>query len=412
MKAPSSNWSCFDRLHTGSVQYIRNSIQNILSSANFEYLRGRAIESRRQHQPDLPPHLECIINLTQFTSGYEHLVLELAFSDHVYWVARIPHQSIQRDTILSEIATMKVVRERTSIPVPQVFCFEVSADQPFGYPYILMEALDGRTFPDGLATAIPAQHRAKVAKQLANVFAELQNLTFSRIGRLWCGDNADEPVKVVKMAWHALPGPLETSLEYFYHHIQEQNQHVMYRMHPGDPDWSTACWVLKMSLAHVIIEDRVRGPFPLIHFGLQSRNMLFDDEYNLTGLIDWTCAQAAPLEQLSVFDEFFIWGGISLELKRLVIESLREMERDREERPPLDNPGMDMTPYQDLTTLSEYMTSMGAEITYHHFTTSIQQSLLAGKVVAEIMHGNAITWEQLREVYGAMPLSTVLAESS
>ena len=81
-----------------------------------------------------------------------------------------------------------------------------------------MEALDGRTFPDELATAIPAQHRAKVAKQLGNVFAELQNLTFSRIGRLWCGENADEPVKVAKTAWHALPGPLETSLEYFYHH--------------------------------------------------------------------------------------------------------------------------------------------------------------------------------------------------
>lgn len=393
---------------TGSDQYIRDSIQDILSSANFEYLEKRAIESRTHHQPDLPPHLECSINLTQFTYGCEHLVLELAFSDEVYWVARIPHQTIQRDTMLSEIATMKVVREHTTIPVPQVFCFEVSADQPFGYPYMLMEALDGRTFPEGLATAIPVQHRAKVAKQLANVFSELQNLTFSRIGRLWCGENADEPVKVVKMVWHALSGPLDTSLEYFYHQIQEDNQDIMYRMHPGDPDWLTACWVLKSSLAHMIIEDRVRGPFPLIHFGLQSRNMLFDDEYNLTGLIDWTCAQAAPLEQLSVFDEFFMSDDINhptAELKRLVVESLREMERGREEKPPLDSPDMDMTSYQDLTTLSEYMTSMGAEITHYHFTTPIQQSLLAAKVVAEIMYGNSITWEQLREVYGAMDLS-------
>ena len=78
----------------------------------------------------------------------------------------------------------------------------------------------------------------------------------------------------------------------------------------------------------MVIEDRVRGPFPLIHFGFQSRNMLFDDEYNLTGLLDWTYVQAAPLEHLSVFDEFFISGDISLELKRLVVESLRDMERD------------------------------------------------------------------------------------
>ncbi|WAO84954.1 APH domain-containing protein [Fusarium falciforme] len=225
MKSPSSNWSYFDGLHTGSDQYMRNSIQDIPSSANFEYLEKRAIDSPRQHQPDLPSNLECSISLTHFASGCENLALELAFSDHVYWVARIPHQSIQRDTVLSEIATMKVVREHTTIPVPQVFCFEVSKDQPFDYPYLLMEALDGRTLTDGLAIAIPAQHRAKVAKQLANVFAELQNLIFSRIGRLWCGENADQPVKVIKMAWHALPGPLETSLEYFYHHTQEQNQH-------------------------------------------------------------------------------------------------------------------------------------------------------------------------------------------
>ncbi|KAJ4226369.1 hypothetical protein NW759_004956 [Fusarium solani] len=173
MKSPSSNWSYFDGLHTGSDQYMRNRIQDILSSANFEYLEKRALESRRQHQLDLPPYLECSINSTHFAFGCEHLVLELAFSDQMYWVARIPHQFIQRDTMLSEIATMKVLREHTAIPVPQAFCFEVSKDQPFGYPYILMEALDGRTFPDGLATAIPAQNRAKVAKQLATIFSEL-----------------------------------------------------------------------------------------------------------------------------------------------------------------------------------------------------------------------------------------------
>jgi len=79
-----------------------------------------------------------------------------------------------------------------------------------------MEYLGGRTLPGGVATTIPQQFHAKVAKQLASVFAELQNLTFSRIGRLWCGENADQPVEITTMAWHASPGPLETSLEYFY----------------------------------------------------------------------------------------------------------------------------------------------------------------------------------------------------
>lgn len=79
-----------------------------------------------------------------------------------------------------------------------------------------MEYLGGHKLDDGLVKSIPQQYHTKVAKQFANLFAELQNLTFSRIGRLWCGETADQPVEIIPMEWHYSPGPLETSLEYFY----------------------------------------------------------------------------------------------------------------------------------------------------------------------------------------------------
>ena len=216
MERPSDHWQGFAVLSPGSDKYRR--IQHLLSSANFDYLKTRGIESRRRRQPDLPPHVKCSVNLTHFTSGFNNVVLELAFSDSVYWIARIPHQALDdgdRTSMLSEIATMKIIQQHTTVPVPRVFDFETSADQPFGYPYVFMEYLGGRTLPSGLATTIPHQYHTKVAKQLANVFTELQNLTFSRIGRLWCGENADQPVEIMAMAWHSSPGPLETSLEYF-----------------------------------------------------------------------------------------------------------------------------------------------------------------------------------------------------
>ncbi|KAI1183113.1 hypothetical protein F5B17DRAFT_448988 [Nemania serpens] len=171
-----------------------------------------------KHQSGLPVHIDCCVNLTHFTSGFNNLVVEIAFSDQVYWIARIPHQALDsgdRASVLSEITIMKIIKQYTSIPIPQVFDFETSADQPFGYPYVFMEYLGGRTLSNGLAETIPQQHHAKVARQLANVFAELQNLTFSRIGRLWCGENADRPPEIIAIAWHPSPGPLETALEYF-----------------------------------------------------------------------------------------------------------------------------------------------------------------------------------------------------
>ncbi|KPM43827.1 hypothetical protein AK830_g2791 [Neonectria ditissima] len=407
----SHQWLGFAGMNPGSDKYKR--LQLLLSSANFEYLKIRAMESRRRHQPNLAPQVECSINETRFGSGINNLVIELAFSDNVHWIARIPHQAPGDDdktAMLSEIATMKLIHKHTTIPIPQVFDFETSADQPFGSPYIFMEHLGGRTLDNGLAMAIPRPHHTKVAKQLANVFAELQSLTFSRIGRLWCGENTDQPVEIIPMAWHSTPGPLDTSFEYFYNQRQSENREMI-ALHPDDPDWLTACWVLKTSLTQMIIEDRVRGPFPLCHLDLHYGNMLFDSEYNLTGIVDWSSAQAAPLEQLSVCPELVTFPVLSdeenqpiVELRRLVVEFLKEMERDQEKKPLLDDPTVDMSLSSDLTPLSTYLASKSSEITHRQYMASPRASLWVGKVVAKNIYGSTITWEQLREVYGTMSL--------
>ncbi|WEW56778.1 hypothetical protein PRK78_002231 [Emydomyces testavorans] len=410
MARPSEDWPGFTKISPESEKYKR--IQLILSSANFEHLKKRGIDARRRHQTNLPPDIVCSINLTHFASGFNNLVVELAFSDNVYWIARIPYRTDDdtRTSLLSEIATMNIIRKHTSIPVPQIFEFDMSTDQPFGYPYVFMERLAGHSLDNVLALSIPPQYHAKVAKQLANVFVELQNLTFSRIGRLWCGETADQPVEIIAMGWHCSPGPLETSLEYFYNQRQGENREIV-AMHPTDPDWRTACWVLKTALAQIIIEDRVRGPFPLCHLDLHFGNLLFDNEYNLTGVIDWSDAQAAPIEQLSVCPEIVIFPGLSedenrpiVEFKKLVIQFIKEMEEDKEKTPPLDHQQVNIKQSLDLTPLSTYMASKGAEITHRQYMASPQGSLWAGKLVAKLIYGKNITWEQLKEVYGAMPL--------
>lgn len=282
---------------------------------------------------------------------------------------------------------MKIIKKQTSIPIPNVYGFDVSSDHPFGHPYVFMEYLGGRSLPNGLATTIPPQHHAKVAQQLANVFAELQTLTFSRIGRLWCGEPTNDPVEIIAMSWHASPGPLDTSLEYFYNERQSENREIM-AMYPNDPDRLTACWVLKQALTYMVIEDRVRGPFPLCHLDLHYGNMLFDDDFNLTGVIDWRSAQAAPLEQLSMCPEFVTFPGLSeeenqpiLDLKQLVVEAIAEMEREKGSLSRNDREKEAMQ-NANLTTLSTYMASKSALITYRQYMTTVRGSLWAGKVVA------------------------------
>ena len=418
MTRPSQDWPGFAGLSPESDKYKR--IKLILSSANFSHLKKCTIDSRRRHQINLPPDIDCSINLTQFATGFNNLVLEIAFSDNTYWIARIPYRTVDDNTktsLLSEIATMNIIRQRTSIPIPRIFEFEMSMEGSFGYPYVLMEYLGGRQLDDGLAKAIPQQYHTKVAKQFANVFAELQNLTFNRIGRLWCGETADQPVEIIPMAWHHSPGPLETSLEYFYNQRQGENREIV-ALYPNNADSLTACWVLKTALAHTVIEDRVRGPFPLCHLDLHFGNLLFDDEYNLAGVIDWSHAQAAPIEQLSVCPELVIFPGLSeeenrpiVEFKKLVIQFLREIEIEKakqeegegETKPP-DQQQAIMKQSQRLTTLSTYMASESAELMHRQYMASPKGSLWDAKRVATLIYKEKVTWEQLRDVYSCMPL--------
>ncbi|PNP46612.1 hypothetical protein THARTR1_10711 [Trichoderma harzianum] len=164
MQRRNDDWEGFANLSPDSDKHKR--IQLLFSSGNFEHLKARAIESRIKHQPNLPLTVKCDINLNCFTSGFNNVVLELAFSDEISWIARIPYQDFNdndRISMLSEIATMKIIQEKTTIPIPRVFEFEASADQPFGYPYIIMEYLSGRILPNGLATTTPIRYRVKVA---------------------------------------------------------------------------------------------------------------------------------------------------------------------------------------------------------------------------------------------------------
>lgn len=93
-----------------------------------------------------------------------------------------------------------------------------------------------------------------------------------------------------------------------------------------------------------------------------------------------------------------------IKLKSLSVESMKEMEREQVKRPLLDKPEEDVASHADLTPLSTYLASKSAEVTYRQYMASPRSSLFAGKMVAKIMYGETVTWEQLKEVYRTLPL--------
>jgi isoamyl acetate esterase len=72
--------------------------------------------------------------------------------------------------MLSEIATIRLIADKTEIPVPQIYGFDVAAANPFGFRYLLMQPLSGQVSDTVLSQSVPEHQRDKVAHQLAEIY--------------------------------------------------------------------------------------------------------------------------------------------------------------------------------------------------------------------------------------------------
>ncbi|KAH6853877.1 kinase-like domain-containing protein [Chaetomium sp. MPI-CAGE-AT-0009] len=403
---PSAGWLGSNALEPG---LLRDRIQTVLSTTNFRQLEKVALAARLQQDKTADPGIVCTIDPSIFTHGLNNVIFELEFSDSVYWIARIQQVSIDSSKayenaidLLSEIATMTTVRSRTNIRVPEVYTYDISWSNKVGYPYVLMECLPGRVLEGPIALQVPPEHLPKVAKQLAEVMFQLHGLTFDRLGRLWCGDDGKGSLEIIPVGFGEVAPPASapgTSLEWFYLHRQEANRQAL-KDHLRDPEWLAACWVLKTAVPHIIIEDRLRGPFPLCHLDLHHGNLLFDDDYNLMGVVDWSQAQTVPLERLAISPEFVTFpAGLPEKNKKILV--FKELVREHLQR--LEESARD-TGQNSQPLLSQFLGSKRAEIT-HRCTYSLpHRALWDARLVASLIYGDHVSWTQLVRVYGGMEL--------
>ncbi|KAK3293768.1 kinase-like domain-containing protein [Chaetomium fimeti] len=406
---PSVHWLGLNALGPGML---RNRIQTVLSTTNFRQLEKVALAARLQQDNIADPSIVCTVNPYRFTNGFNNVIFELEFSDSVYWIARIQHVSVDffeahenAADLLSEITTMRTVRKRTSIPVPEVYTYDVSPSNEVGYPYLLMESLPGRVLQGPIALQVPPEHTPKVAKQLAEVMFQLHGLAFDRLGRLWSGNEGEGELEIVPIGFDNATSPdagPRTSLEWFYTHRQQANRQAL-ESHPEDPEWLAACWVLKTAVPHIIIEARLRGPFPLCHLDLHHGNLLFDDDYNLTGVIDWSQAQTVPLERLVVSPEFVTFPAGSEENNKKII-GFKELVREHLQH--LEEAGRDPIQSSEASQpfLSQFFGSRHAEITHRCTYSRPHRALWDARLVAALIYGDQVSWTQLVSVYRGMEL--------
>ncbi|OQD64007.1 hypothetical protein PENPOL_c008G03295 [Penicillium polonicum] len=371
-------------------------IQTVLETANFAHLCSEATKIRqREDSLDVPT---CSVNTEKFTSGTYNLVVALTFSDSTQWVARImlPQEDEDEDVaklLLSEIASMDFVRSKTTIPVPRIFGHNVSKND-FGFPYLLMEALPGTVLENRWALSIPDSHRKKFATQLAHYVYELSTLRFGKIGCLsYSHESGELEVSPFQISGSWVE-PLSTSLEYFYLFRKGQTREIR-EEHKGEAEWEAAAWFLEKSVTSMVTEEHLYGPFPLCHLDFHYNNMLVDEDFNITAILDWSNVQTVPMERFAVTPEFIAPPAAPLEYKQAVfefrdifVEALASIERENGDLS--SDTGM---------PLSRLFASPLSEVVFRSTCSPARRAIFDARLTLPLTYGRDGKWEDFKKFF-------------
>jgi len=164
---------------------------------------------------------------------------------------------------------------------------------------MFMEAMKGHQLVGGgLTDFIPDPFKPKVYHQLANIILELSTLTFSKIGWLMSCETSEVHIGPINVDGESF-GPFQSSIEFYCGRAASYipatsavNQDVdRFRL-----------------LASSLVVNKLynNGPFFLTHPDFSIQNMLFDESYNITCLLDWSQCQTAPIESFAAVPSMII----------------------------------------------------------------------------------------------------------
>ncbi|KAH7175799.1 hypothetical protein EDB81DRAFT_771123 [Dactylonectria macrodidyma] len=261
------------------------------------------------------------------------------------WVVRIALPALDAwidERIETQLATMKYVSAKTTIPVPRVHGWSFTDDSPIGSAFIIMDYVHGYTLDElGFPFRTDSRPRCfldlgwakhKYRQQLADFYTQLRQLEFPKIGALGfptkngkplfdCG--ADE-IEVIHR-----PMPMEMTTQEFqgmdpaasvpamttYSTARSFVEDAVLSLASNDFDKSPDIGLNvrggrdalyaqhhfhRFVLDNWLDSKQDKGPFVLMHGGLNMLldKLVFDTELNLVGVLDWEFSCVIPAQMM------------------------------------------------------------------------------------------------------------------
>ncbi|KAL4886639.1 hypothetical protein BJY04DRAFT_213398 [Aspergillus karnatakaensis] len=260
----------------------RKEITTLLNNIKVDALLSRASHLREGVPCFLARNLRYDHSTRSSVMGGMNYHIEIHFQDDVVWLARIrrcnatsPPLDMQRYIMRSEVATLQFL-SRTNVPAPKVFDYDLDGGL-VGVGYILMEKLPGKSLRWSLATKAS--------------FSQMGSL--DQPGTNHVGPFAREALTDYHQSRMQPIGPFTSPYKYLLASIQLTLDLIVrgesYASRPIDA-YLVHRFLLDsvpQILSHYASED---GHFYLKHADDKGDHVLVDNEYNITGIIDWEWA--------------------------------------------------------------------------------------------------------------------------
>ncbi|KAL9115761.1 MAG: hypothetical protein Q9227_000129 [Pyrenula ochraceoflavens] len=246
-----------------------------------------------------------------FSCGTRKLVRKIRFDDGVGWVICV-WMRIQDDCepgFRSEAATYHLLSEKTNLPTPKCHDWKGSSNNPIGRAYIIVDLMEGTRaalLPQGpyLHPGTPEQWQYLV-NQMAEYQVELASLTFQKIGALFDDEKGDTVIG--KDIW-INRGPFDTAQEFYTALSTASQLNVMngiktsvdLQLKNQNRGFLLPSY-FNMLMPRISESHNDIGPFRLANLDFGLHNLLVDENFRITGIIDLDGIIAAPLPVVAQF---------------------------------------------------------------------------------------------------------------
>lgn len=197
----------------------------------------------------------------------------------------------------SQVSTIRLIRERTRVPVPEIYSLDTSSNNIISAPYMCMSFLPGKTVSkvwfDDPELLSREELRFRILTSLSLVMARFSGLSFKQIGSVHIDEAGSTFIGPV-YDWHEnddgsirveASGPYASTFEYIKNHAMLRSE--------GTPWREGGVEVVNTLLEHSQSLESPHG-FVLCPPDFDSQNILVDDQGTVTGIIDWDLAQTMP----------------------------------------------------------------------------------------------------------------------